>query len=372
VAEPRPVEPNEIEDLAELIGTIFRLDDHYSRAYMVSQLKRPLARRDALVVCEDGKTVSHIRAAYSTVSVYGCEFKVASIGCVGTVEAYRGRGYAGAILETSLRQMEKKGAKVLIVSGSRGLYRRAHCVQAGRTLTATVRPGDLGESPSGISVRRVGPEDWPLLAPLQQAESVRFARPLGFLSTRPFWWDCDFPELWLVEREGVPVAYVGMTRERRDDQGVRSRHMWEYAGARAGLLAGLSAISRESGVQKIHLKVLGHDRETEYLLGRRGVALKEGTLGGTHRLIDLPGLMRKLRPYLRERLESRDVRMLSFDQAGDRCVFAYGEERLECGIGEATALVLGGSAAPDVSGDLGRVLSRVLPVPFPTPGFDYI
>jgi len=110
----------------------------------------------------------------------------------------------------------------------------------------------------------------------------------------------------------------------------------------------------------------------EYLLKRRGVALKEGTLGGTHRLIDLPGLMQKLRHYLRERLESRDVRMLSFDQAGDRCIFGYGEERLECGIGEATALVLGGSAAPEVSGDLGRVLSRILPVPFPTPGFDYL
>ena len=110
----------------------------------------------------------------------------------------------------------------------------------------------------------------------------------------------------------------------------------------------------------------------EYLLGRRGVALKEETLSGTHRLIDLPGLMQKLRPYLRERLESRDVRRLSFDQEGERCSFAYGEERLECSLGEATALVLGGPAAPRVSGDLGRVLSRVLPVPFPMPGFNYL
>ena len=372
MAEPRPVEPNETEDLAELIGTIFSLGDHYSRAHMVSQLKRPLARREALVVCEDGRPVSHIRTAYSTVSIYGCEFKVASIGCVGTVEAYRGRGYAGAILEMSLRRMEKKGAKVLIVSGSRGLYRRAQCVPAGRTLTARVRPGDLGESPSGISVRRVGPEDWPLLAPLQQAESVRFARRLDFLSKRPFWWDCDFPEVWLVERGGDPVAYVGMTRDWRQDVATRRRHVWEYAGARAGLLAGLPAIFRESGVEEIQLNVLGHDGEMVYLLRRMGVALREGTLGGTHRLIDLPGLMRKLRPYLRERLERRDLGRLSFDQEGDGCVFAYGEERLECGLGEATALVLGGPAAPKVAGDLGRVLARVFPVPFPMPGFNYL
>ncbi len=98
----------------------------------------------------------------------------------------------------------------------------------------------------------------------------------------------------------------------------------------------------------------------------------EEVLRGTHRLIDLPGLMRKLRPYLRERLERRDLRRLSFEQEGERCVFAYGDERVECSLSEAAPLVLGGPAAPEVSGDLGRVLSGILPVPFPMPGFNYM
>jgi len=34
--------------------------------------------------------------------------------------------------------------------------------------------------------------------------------------------------------------------------------------------------------------------------------------------------------------------------------------------------VLGGPSAPEVSGGLGRVVSRILPVPFPMPGFNYI
>lgn len=372
MAEPRPVELKEIEHLAELIGTIFGLDDRYSTEYMASKIGRPADRRDTLVVVEDGKVVSQIRTAYSRVSVHGCEFTVASIGTVLTDPEYRGRGHAGAILHASLRRMEEKGAKVLIVSGDRTLYRRAHCVPAVRKLVATVARGDLGESPPEISAVRVGPDDWPRLAPLHQAESVRFSRPVDFLPKRPFWWDCDSPEIWLVEREGRPVAYLAMTREWRQEPAVESRHLWEYAGARSGILAALPAIFQQSEVEEIHLNILGHDREMQYLLGQRGIALEKGVLSGTHRLIDLPGLMRKLRPYLRERLERSDLRKLSFDQQAERCSFVYGDERLECSLGEATALVLGGPSAPKVSGDLGRVLPQALPVPFPMPGFDYV
>lgn len=372
MAGPRPVEPNEIEHLAELIGSVFGLDKHYPVAYMASKIRRPADRRDTIVAVEDGKVVSQIRTAYSRVLVYGCEFKVASIGTVLTDPEYRGRGHAGAILDESLRRMERNGAKVLVVSGDRSLYRRAHCVPAVRTLTGTVRPDDLGESPPGISVRRVGPEDWPVMAPLHQTESVRFVRRLDFISKRPFWWDCDHPELWLVESAGEPMAYVVLTRGWRQDETVQTRQVWEYAGARAGLLAGLPAIFREGGLKEIHLNVLGYDREMAYLLTREGIALKEATVGGTYRLVDLPGLMEKLRPYLQQRLERRDLRKLSFDQDGERCTFAYGEDRVECSLGEATALVLGGPSAPVVSGGLGRVLLSVLPAPFPMPGFNYI
>ncbi|HUU54053.1 MAG TPA: GNAT family N-acetyltransferase [Armatimonadota bacterium] len=372
MAAPRPVEPNEIEDLADLIGSVFGLDDHYSKEHMVSKMRRPTDRRSTLVVVEHGQVVSHIRTVYSRVSVYGCEFNVASVGTVLTRPEYRGKGHAGAILEMSLRDMARKRAKVMIVSGDRGLYRRAHCVPAGRVLSGTVRRDDLQDRGAGVSVRRVGPEDWPLLAPMHQAESVRFVRPVGFVEKLPFWWDCEYPELWLVERAGDPVAYAGLAREWDRKEGSKRRRVWEYAGSRAALVEALPAIFEETGLDEVAFGVLGHDRELSYLLRRQGVALEERRSVGTLRLIDLPGLMRRLRPYLRERLERRDLRSLSFDQEGDRCVFAYGEERLECGVAEATPLVLAGPHAPKVTGDLKRVLARVFPVPLPMAGFNFV
>ena len=149
VAEPRPVEPNEIEDLVEMIGTVFGIDDHYSKEYMASQLKRPFALREALVICEEGRPVSHIRTAYSTVSVYGCEFKVASIGCVGTVEAYRGRGYAGAILEMFLRRMEKEKR-----TGTRSPELRKGMEAHARAPTSVAKPSRNGEEQRQVKVEQ--------------------------------------------------------------------------------------------------------------------------------------------------------------------------------------------------------------------------
>ena len=41
-------------------------------------------------------------------------------------------------------------------------------------------------------------------------------------------------------------------------------------------------------------------------------------------------------------------------------------------LSQAAPLVLGGPDAPEVKGELGRVLGEVFPVPFPMPGFNYV
>lgn len=369
---PHRMQKQEVEKVVDLISDIFGFEKQYSRQRMISALRRARDRRETLLISEDGRPVSHIRAVFSTVSVYGCEFKVASIGGVATDAAHRGRGYAGAILDTWLREMKEKGAKVLIVSGERGLYRRAHCVEAGRLYDAAVSREQAGPLVEGVRVRRVTLEDWPALAPLHQAEPVRLVRPGKLAGTLPFWWDCDSPELWLIERQREPVAYLGLSLGWPRNAATRRRVTWEYAGSRAALLDALPAVFAESSLDEITVTALGHDRELLYLIERRGWEKKERPLGGTHRLLDLPGLMKALKPYLRERLPRTDVRKLTFDQTGGRCTFAYGEERLEVGLSEAAPLVLGGPNAPPVEGELARVLAEVFPIPFPVPGFDYL
>jgi predicted N-acetyltransferase YhbS len=360
-----------VAEIADMLSETFGLGDQYAKEKMVSGLMRPLSRQGMKVVVENGRPVSHIRTVYADASVFGCQFKVASIGSVMTREQYRGRGYAGAILEQCLREMAEAGAKVLVVSGDRSLYRRAHCVPAGRLYETKLGPGPLPPTNS-VTVRKVTPEDWPLIAPLHQAEPVRFLRPAGFLADLHFWWDCQKPDIWLIETGGEPSAYVMLSQDWSRDPKREERFVAEYAGSRAAMLDGLPAIFAETELDEIKFEVLGHDRELLHLLRREGIDNVWRTLSGTHRLLDLPGLMAALEPYVVERLAEADRRGLSFDQDGDQCLIAYGDERLEISLSEAAPLVLGGPGAPPVSGDLGRVLSAIFPVPFPMPGFNYI
>jgi len=371
VPEPRRVQLNEIDDLADMITAVFGFEKWYPREQIIAGLRKPVTRRDTLIIAEDGKPVSHIRVVYNRLSVYGCEFKVASIGAVSTRAEYRGRGYAGAILDFALEEMFDRGVKILIVSGDRGLYRRNHCARAGRLYETVVGRG-FASPISGLSVRRVTPDDWHLLAPLHQAESVRFVRPAGFISRLPFWWDCEHPELWLVESGRQPVAYAMLSVGWRREESKRRRELHDYAGSRAALVDALPAIFATGEIDEIGIRATGHDSELVHVLKQRGLSLHERTLGGTHRIIDLPGLMKALQPYLAGRLPARELRRLSFEQTGAGCVIRFGDEALELTLSEAAPLVLGGPKAPRVSGDLGRVLSTIFPIPFPMPGFNYV
>lgn len=368
---PHPVKLTEISDLADMIGGIFGLDKLYSRERMVAGLRRPRDRRETLVIAEDGKLASQIRVVHERVSVCGCEFKVASIGTVCTRAEHRGRGHAGAILGLAFEQMHERGVKVLIVSGDRSLYRRHHCVPAGRLYETTVGR-DFPASAAELTACKVTPDDWPRLAPLHQAESVRFVRAADFVSRLPFWWDCEKPDLWLVEHGGQPIAYALLSLAWREDPERKVREIHEYAGSRSALADALPLIIAASELHEVKVLALGHDRELVWQLRQRGLRLRKRTLGGTHRIVDLPGLMKALRPYLAERLPAMDLRRLSFEQSRERCVVRFGEEAMKMALSQAAPLVLGGPDAPKVDGDLGRVLSAIFPVPFPMPGFNYV
>ena len=369
---PRQVRKEEVGDLVDMLSDVFPFRDWYSRDYMVPRMSRARSRRETLVIAEDGRPVSHIRTVYNNLSIYGCRVKVASIGSVGTHRDHRGRGYAGAILQQTMKQMVERGAKVLIVSGDRSLYRRAHCAPAGRLYKAEVRRSDLEERASDLHVRRVQPDEWPLLAPIHQAEPVRFVRDVQFFSKLVFWWDSQYPQIWAVESDGRPVAYASLILVWGKESETQRRVAAEYAGSRAALMDALPALFEAADLQLISLEVLGHDAELLHLLRRRGISPTLGTLSGTHRILDLPGLMRRLRPYLAARLPRPEMRRLRFDQSGDQCIVSYGDERIQCTLSEAAPLVLGGPGAPEVTGELERVLSAIFPIPFPTPGFNYI
>lgn len=368
---PRLVRPEETAALCRLLCDVFGFDNIYAEERFRQALARSAHRRGALVIVEEGRPVSHILTTIDDLSLHGCRTRVASIGGVATEERWRNRGYAGAILAESLRRMEARGARVLIVSGDRSLYRRNHCVPAGEVWQGRLSQDVLARpAPAGLSVACVGADAWPELAPIYAAEPVHFVRGRDFLSRCCVWWDCYRPEVWAVRSHGETIAYLLLHPVGPD--GPAARLTSEWAGPRAAVLDALPLIAAEAGLVEVHVRAPRYDHELIYLLRARGVALHQGRLAGTQRLVNLPGLMRDLRTYLAARLPAATLRRLRVAQEGESCLFALGEEELRLSLSDAARLVLGGAERPAVAGELGEALARAFPIPFPMPGFNYV
>jgi predicted N-acetyltransferase YhbS len=367
---PRQARPEEIEALTDLITAIFGFTE-YDRDYMIAGMRRPIMDT-ARVIVEGGEPVSYIHSQEYPFSIYGCTTRVASIGCVCTREDQRNKGHAGAILADHIARLAATGVRLMVVSGSRGLYRRNHCVHAGLAYEAKLTPGQCAGPVAGLSVRPVTLDDWPALAPLYQAEPAHFVRPADLESNLCFWWNCNRPDIYLIESDGRPVAYIALSLHRWRDE--RGRWVAEYAGSRAALLDALPLLFEATGSPLIVFDVLAQDADLRYRLARLGVETAWRTVSGTIRLIDLPGLMSDLRDYVTARVPAADLARLSFTQEGELCTFALGEERAQLDLSAAARLVCGdlGPEAPKVEGDLGRVLSAVFPLPTIQPGFNYV
>jgi predicted N-acetyltransferase YhbS len=366
---PRFVRQEEVEDLADLLNEVFGFD-YYERDYMISRLRRPVSMRGGIGIFEEGKPVSYIFTQDTPFSIFGCLVKISNLGCVCTQEASRNRGFAGAILTHHLRRMEAEGVRILIVSGNRNLYQRHHCVYAGRAWQAAITPGLLPPPPEGLSLRRVTLDDWPELAPIYQAEAAHFVRPAALPEELCFWWNCTNPWIYLIEFRGEPVAYLAASRSRNPEH----TDCWtaEYAGARGAIMEALPLILADTGCSVINFSALAQDRDLLYQFRRLGLEMKPLMISGTKRLINLPGLMNDLSPYLTARLKSADLDQLRFDQEGEMCAFSFANERLELDLSDSARLVLGSLETPPVEGELGRVLSAIFPLPTIQSGFNFV
>ncbi len=369
---PRPPRASETYDLAGLILEVFDfVRDHSARERLRKDLSRRARMSSTLVVVEDGKPVSHMYTVSDRLSLLGCRVKVGSVSSVCTHPDYRGRGFAGAILAQSLAAMKDRGARIAIISGDRGLYHRAHCVPVGGLLVGRVGRDSIPAPRAGLSVRRGTPDDWRILSALHSAEPVRCLRTADTFARLCSRWDHSPANLWLVESHDGPLAYLWLgpiwSRPQSD-----SRDVCEYAGSRAALVEAIPLLLEAAGLKEIEVSIPGSDRELDYLLSRRGIALQSTHIEGTHGILNLPGLMRDMRQYLAARLPRADLRRLSFGQQGETCTFGLGDERLDLDASQAARLVFGSPEAPSVGGELGRALSAIFPLPMPMPGFNTV
>jgi predicted N-acetyltransferase YhbS len=366
--QPRAPRPDEMDDLEDLSALCFGFGRRPREGGRVRRRRR--VPKSARIIALDGKPVSHVAVVYNTIFVQGARAKAASFGGVCTHPDYRKRGLASELLDSCFGEAYEAGATMVLISGARGLYRRAGAQPAGPVWEAVVRESAVVPAPAALAVRRAAAEDWPAVAAMHLAEPVRFVRNAAFYEAMVSrgW----HRSMWIIEHEGRPAAYVSLARDWGVPRGVQSRLLGEYAGSRAALLDGLGALFAAAELNQLTFAFPQFDGELTYLCRQRGMSLASRTIPShTIRLLHLPALMKALRPYLLARLSPAEVRGLAVAQDEEGCHFRLGEESADLDPARATALVLGGRERPRLDGDLGAVLERIFPVPVPLPGANY-
>jgi len=352
----------------------------------------PPRRGGTYALFHEGKPVSQIGIFHDQLKMYDGTIRTGSIGGVCTHPEYRKQGLATRLMEHCTQQLRKEGARLMLISGDKGVYMRLGNVFQGKYMYFSTQLGQgkaWRSTTSDLAIRRASEADALLCSQLYQAEPVHFVRQKSDFSTAlhdPAMNLYIHADPWIVERAGKAVAYLFLGipwhLQGKPDSGIR--HVGEYAGSRVALADALPVLMTTGNIKELTWPVAWQDAELIQLLQDNGY---EGTMasleGHTLRIIDFPGFMKDLRPMLQARLDRNLLRGLRFEQSGpllggmgaDRYVIGRGSDRLELDGAGMTRLVMGDAdpqaEAIHASGVLAEVISALFPLPSFLPGLNY-
>lgn len=359
---PRALRAQEMGALLELVNNIFtsgrgRMAQAFPTLFCEENLHH------SRVIVEDGEPVSHIGMVVRDMILNGCRIPVGNVGVVCTDEAYRKRGYAGAILKDAIRTLREEGVDMLLVSGYRSLYDRHGCTYVGTVEHFEVTHDEATRIASdGTALRLLDPRDLPRWARIYQSEPVRFHRPLEDFekftaegAVHPYLRrERRFYSLW---EDGRIAAYVVVLVEEKEQE--RVARVSEYAGSRSVLSGTLEALLSELRAKRLSLTVPSHDEELSTRLKRAGLTPSLGPTGGTISIIHFARLCARLRPLFEERVGKPVADRLSFEkQDGAYLIALGGKEWILSDVHDVARLIFG---APPGAKPPSPIISENLP-----------
>jgi len=370
----RSVRREELGQLSDLLDTVFwpGLVAKYPHMYI------PENAHNLRVVVADGRVVSHIGTLRRNASIMGCTVRVASMGGVGTLPEYRGRGYATRLLEDTVRDCRQDNVDFIVVSGYRKMYYRVGCRRVGRDYGYAVETSraEAFANPS-LDIAQAEPRDIPEIAALYRREPVRWMRPLkdfedaltGFVMNRP-------ARVLTVREQDTLVAYLIVQDAQDADDG--RIQVQEFAGDRRSVVGALGPVLRDQQLKALGIHAMGWDTSLQALLDAQGLSSTPQSASGSVTLVNFPQFMDRMRPYFAELVGEAAAGSLVFAERGDQLVFTYGGDEVAAGgPGEAAQLIFG-TQNDGVSGCLAgggataTLLRRIFPIPALWYGVNYV
>lgn len=357
--ELRSCRPEERLDAIRLSKSVFK--DNMAEQFL--SLFAPENVERMLVAVDGGKVVSMVNYYPGPVRIGPATIRVASIGSVCTDPAYRGQGLAARLLRLAEKKMLEEGIHVVVISGGGGIYSAFGSEQAGDMREATVPAARLPLDPR-ISIRPYAPADFNAIRRMHASDAVRFvrgAREFHRLMRGQTYPDsyADYP-IRMIEKDGEVAAYAILVLDKGNDEvGIK-----EMAGDRAALAAAFPLFLREFGRARIHFAAAPDD---PVLAVAERDDVKPIHQFASLKIVDFPGFMTALSPYLRAVLGKASAALSFAEPDGAATISGWGETLVVADPRELVKIVFGcaGAYPSGASGPLGEALARIFPVPFP-------
>lgn len=258
---------------------------------------------------KNGKPVSHVGFVKYRCNLNGPVISVASVGSVATLAEYRGRRYATHLLKSVLQKMERDNISLLLVSGTRSLYKRLDCVETGRVFNVTIPETAL----DGISrdelfkVRHIRAgrrkDEAGRILKVYMTEPYRYLRDITFMKMildafwfRRFDWNM---QLFEIVNGNELLAYAVAYTEKNKEGKVK---IWEWAGSRYALLSSLRDIMTHFGAKMIEFNFIPDDLNMLSLVESCGIKPAVRRTQGTVRPMNVSLLIEELQPWFIEHL----------------------------------------------------------------------
>ncbi|WP_409342744.1 GNAT family N-acetyltransferase [Paenibacillus sp. MBLB4367] len=367
----RQLHADEMSDAVRLADFVFRDQEHISMGEAFPLVFSP-SLGQSFGAFEDGKLVAFVGIVPWTIHAGPAQLNIYSLGAVCTHPDYRGKGYAGKILELVKRHVRKAGASLLLVSGDRSLYTRTHCYHYGSFNRYSLKPehaAAIAAQSAGYSIRELASSDWFTLHELAASRTVRYEQSvseLALLIHAQAVASCYKQEhrTLIAEKDGKAIAFAvvaapGKFKPLGDPQ------LIEWAGdAHAAAAIFAEAMTRYS-LQQLDIAVSWQDAALQQAL--LDAPYQAGRNNGTVFVTDPQLLLEQLTPYWNGAIDTQRGELTITPAAEDRSELHIGPDTISLTPQELVSVLF--DAEPKLSQqpspELQERLSALFPIPFP-------
>lgn len=365
---PRRLLVHELPALGKLVDTVFMngIDGVMARAFPTLFDERNV---DNLLVFSDGdEIVSHLGRTERWANLGGSLVRVGCVGAVATGEAHRGQNLAARLLKRGCAEAAACGVDFFLISGGRGLYRRAGAADVGLDYRAAVPLATAeGLAADAVGVRPFEDGDLGVWMTAYRQKVAHFVRTLedwncALQSRICQTYDSDF---LTITHRGMPCGYV-VCRVSEEDWVCR---VLEYGGDALAVAGALQQVMERHDVKSLRMAVQGTDPILLQLLNGAGAAFEHIHISGTLLVLNFRQLIERLRPWFESVAGSEAAHSIQVRREGLGFAFTCGDESVELeDLMAATEFVFGHHERNRPTG----VFAKLFPAPSLRYGLNFI